>query len=213
MSEYQLFAEPREVKGKKVRQLRVQGYVPAVLYGAGIPTKSLQVATRDVERMLRDAGTTNLISVQIGSKGESHTAVVRDVQYDVISRAIQHVDFMQIVRGEKISIEVSIVLVGETSVTGTVYQDMNSVQIECLPSEMISSIEVDIASLVQEGDTITVKDLQVPDSITILADEDQLIAHTEALREVEEEEEPTVPAFEVGQVGLVSDLGSDAEDN
>ena len=107
MSEYQLFAEPRKVKGKKVRQLRAQGFVPAVLYGAGVPAKSLQIAVRDAELMLRDAGTTNLISVQIGPKGESHTAVVRDVQYNVVSRAIQHVDFMQIVRGEKISIEVT----------------------------------------------------------------------------------------------------------
>jgi hypothetical protein len=114
---------------------------------------------------------------------------------------------MQIVAGSKISTEVRIVLVGETSMIGTVLQDLNSVRIECLPSELISSIKVDISSLSLPGDTITIKDLQVPDSVTILVDGDQLVAHTEAFRE--EEEEPVAPTFEIGEVGLVSDESDD----
>lgn len=208
MSTYQLFAEPRTLKGKKVRQLRAQGYVPAVLYGTAVEPKSLQINRRALEPVMREAGSTNLISIQIGSKEDTHTVVVRDIQYDVLRRTIEHVDFMQIVMGEKISIEVSIILEGDTVVGGTVYQDLNSVQVECLPSEMISSITVDTSSLSLDGDTITVKDLQVPDSITILADEDQLVAHTEALRAEEEEEEETTPVLGVEDVELVSDRSS-----
>ena len=207
MTDYRLIAEPRTVTGKKVKQLRAQGYVPAVLYGTEVKAMKLQIAQRDLEPILRDAGTTNLISVQIGQKGDDHTVVVRDVQYEVVHRAVQHVDFMQIVAGSKISTEVSIVLVGETSMIGTILQDLNSVQIECLPSELISLIEVDITSLALPGDTITVKDLRVPDSVTILADDDQLVAHSEAFRE--EEEEPVAPTLQIGEVGLVSDESDD----
>jgi large subunit ribosomal protein L25 len=133
---------------------------------------------------------------------------VRDVDYDVVHRTVQHVDFMQIVAGSKISTEVSIVLVGETALIGTVLQDLNSLQIECLPSELISLIEVDISALALPGDIITVKDLQVPDSVTILADDDQLVVHSEAFRE--EEEEVVEPTFEIGEVGLVSDEDDEA---
>ena len=208
MSTYQLIAEPRTLKGKKVKQLRAQGYVPVVLYGTAVEPKSLQITRRALEPVMRDAGSTNLISIQIGSKEKTHTVVVRDIQYDVIRRTIEHVDFMQIVMGEKISIEVSIILEGDDLVGGTVYQDLNSLQVECLPSEMISSITVDTSALSLDGDTITVKDLQVPDSLTILADEDLLVAHTEALR-AEEEEEVATPVSEVEEVELISDRSSD----
>ena len=203
MTDYRLVAEPRTVTGKKVRQLRAQGYVPAVLYGAEVEAMNLQIARRDLEIVLRDAGTTNLISVQVGQEGDAHTVVVRDVDYEVVHRTVQHVDFMQIVAGSKITTEVSIVLIGETELIGTVLQDLNSLQIECLPSELISLIEVDISALALPGDIITVKDLQVPDSVTILADDDQLVVHSEAYRE--EEEEEVEPTFEIGEVGLVSD--------
>lgn len=205
MSTFQLLAEPRTVKGKKVRQLRAQGYVPAILYGTAIKPTSIQIARRELESVLRDAGVTNLISVQIGDSEEAHTAVVRSVQYDVISREVEHVDFMQIMMDEKISIEVNIVLEGDSLVGGSIYQDLNSVEVECLPGDMISTITVDVSGLTLDGDPITVKDLRVPRSVTILADGDQLVAHAEAFRLLEEESEE--PKIEMGTVEVASSHG------
>lgn len=195
MAEFELRAEPRTVTGKKVRRLRAQGYVPAVLYGHDTAPVKLQLAERDLVQTLRGAGTTSLISLEIGSGGEKRTTLVRDVQYDPIRRTVQHVDFYQVVMAERISTEVGIVLVGEAGIEvagyGAALQQMNAVEIECLPGDLISTIELDISPLAATGDTLTVKDLVVPAGITILAGPDEIVATTHLFRaEMEPEEVP-----------------------
>jgi len=201
---FELLVEPRTVTGKKVSNLRRQGYVPAVLYGRETAPMNLQCPAVDLERILKGAGVTSLINLQIGDGGEKRTALVRDVQYDVIRRTIQHADFYQVVMSEKITTEVDIVLTGtslvETEGEGTVLQDMNTVEIQCLPGDLISTIEVDISSLAMPGDTLTVKDLQVPTLITILAEQDGLVAYVQAFRAEQVEE-----TFEVGEVKVIGE--------
>ena len=201
---FELLVEPRTVTGKKVNNLRRQGYVPAVLYGRETAPMNLQCPAVDLERILKGAGVTSLINLQIGDGGEKRTALVRDVQYDVIRRTIQHADFYQVVMSEKITTEVDIVLTGtslvETEGEGTVLQDMNTVEIQCLPGDLISTIEVDISSLAMPGDTLTVKDLQVPTLITILAEQDGLVAYVQAFRAEQVEE-----TFEVGEVKVIGE--------
>jgi large subunit ribosomal protein L25 len=204
MAEYELLVEPRELTGKKARRLRVDGYVPAVVYGGGAEAQSVSVDSRNLERVVQEAGITSLIALQIGKNGPVERALVRDIQYDVVRRTIQHIDFMRVRVGEKLTTDVGVVLVGDQPADGMVVQDRNSVEIECLPSDLIQSIEVSIDLLESIGSTITVKDLLVADSVRILTDEDEVIAHIEALRELEEEEVTPEP-FEVGEVTIVSD--------
>lgn len=204
MEVFRLVAEPRTLTGKKVRQLRAQGYVPAVLYGSQAESVPVMFEQKELQRVLREAGTNHLVAIQLGDESEERTTLVRDIQYDAIRQTVRHVDFLQVVKGEKITTEVSIELVGETEVEGTILQDLNSVEIACLPTDLIAAIQVDISMLKGIDDMITVKDLQVPDSITILDDPDTLVVHTEAFREMEAEEPEPLP-FEVGEVRLVSD--------
>jgi large subunit ribosomal protein L25 len=205
MAEYELLVEPRELTGRKAKRLRAGGYVPAVVYGGGAEARSISVDARSLERVVQEAGITSLISLQVGQGGPVEPALVRDIQYDVIRGTIQHIDFMRVRLGERITTEVGVVLVGERPADGVVVQDRNSVEIECLPSDLIHSIEVDMSLLASIGSTITVKDLRIADSVTILTDEDEVIAHSEALRELEEEEEEAVPEpFEVGEVTVIS---------
>ncbi len=208
MTEYELLAEPREITRKKVRRLRAQGYVPGVLYGRETEPANLQFVQSDLERTLKRAGTTNLISLQIGEGGEKRTALVRDIQYDVIRQTVEHVDFYQVVMTDRITTDVSIVLVGEAPIEslgqGNVLQDLSSVEIECLPADLVSTLEIDVRSLTKPGDTLTVKDLQVPDSITVLADGDDLVVTTQAFR-AEEEEEIEEIVEEVAEVEVVGE--------
>jgi large subunit ribosomal protein L25 len=207
MTEYELLSEPREITRKKVRRLRVQGYVPGVLYGRETEPVNLQFVQSDLERMLKRAGTTNLISLQIGEGGEKRTALVRDIQYDVIRQTVEHVDFYQVVMTDKITTDVSIVLLGDAPIDslaqGSVLQEMTSVEVECLPADLVSALEIDVSSLTKPGDTLTIKDLQVPDSITVLAHGDDLVVTTHAFRAEEEEviEEVVEEAAEVEVVG------------
>lgn len=202
MAEYELLVEPRELTGKKARRLRSGGYVPAVVYGGGAEARSISVDARSLERVIQEAGITSLIALQLGESGPVESALVRDIQYDAVRRTIQHVDFMRVRLGEKITTDVGVVLVGAQPADGMVVQDRNSVEIECLPGDLIHSIEVSLSLLKSVGSTITVKDLQVADSVRILTDEDEVIAHIEALRELEEE---VAEPFEVGEVTVVTD--------
>jgi hypothetical protein len=99
---------------------------------------------------------------------------------------------MRVVVGERISTEVPIELTGTTSVTDTIIQDMNSVEIECLPRDLVPSLTADIGLLTSVDSSITIKDLNVPETITVLSDLDDIIAHVEALRELEEEKEEEI---------------------
>lgn len=199
MAEYELLVEPRELIGKQVKKLRAAGYVPAVLYGARLEAKSLSIEARALERAVQEAGFSSLLALQIGEGGPVERALIRGVQADPVRHTIEHVDFMRIRLGEKITTEVSVVLVGETPTGGTVVQDRNSVEIECLPSDLIQSIDVDLGLLSTVGSIITVKDLQLSDTVKILTHEDEVIAHSEALRELEEEVAAPEP-FELGEV-------------
>ncbi|MEN8098546.1 MAG: 50S ribosomal protein L25 [Chloroflexota bacterium] len=204
MAEYKLSAELRTVTGKKVKRLRAQGLVPAVIYGSETDSINLQIPEAKLKLILRGAGRSSLVTIDVDSEKKNRTVLLRDIQYDIIRRSIQHVDFMQIVMGEAISTEVSISLVGDPPVEGTVLQDLTSLEIECLPSDLISSVEADISSL-EIGDSLYIKDLQVPDTITILSDDDLLVAHVALLLREEEEEEVEEEVPEAGEVELVSD--------
>lgn len=212
MTEWNLCLEERNVTGKQVKRLRAQGLVPAVLYGRETAPINLQCPKGELARVVKGAGATSLINLQIGDGGETRPALVRDVQYDVIRLTIEHIDFYQVVMTDKITTQIGIVLVGKAPVEergeGTVLLDLTTIEVECLPGDLIPHVEVDVGQLSELGDTITVKALQVPATITILESEDELVAHTQALAREEEEE------LDVGLPGIdeVEVIGEKTDD-
>jgi len=138
------------------------------------------------------AGGTNLISLRIGDAGKPKMTLASEVQRDAITNELYHVDFYQVVMTEKVSAEVNIVLTGQSPAVqqadAMLLQGADSVEIECLPGDLIHSIEVDLSTLLEIDDAIYVKDLQVPANIAILTDGDELVAKVQRLRLVEEEE-------------------------
>jgi large subunit ribosomal protein L25 len=191
MEQFELRAEKRTIIGRRVKGLRREGVVPAVLYGPKTEPIPIQCGERELQRILARAGGTNLISLKIGRARKPKMALAREVQRDVITNEVYHVDFYQVVMTEKVHAEVNITLTGEPPAVQQkefmLLQGTDSVEIECLPGDLIHSIEVDLSSL-EIDDAIYVKDLQVPDNITILTDGEELVAKVQHLR-VEEEEE------------------------
>jgi large subunit ribosomal protein L25 len=212
MAEYELVAEPRTLTGKKVKRLRAKGYVPVVVYGGGGEPENLQIPARVLEPVIERAGITNLLSLRVGESQDRQVVLVREVERDAIRGTINHLDLMRVVMGEEITTEVTIVLMGEAPVGGMVVQDMTSVQVSCLPKDLISTIEVDLATLSMVGSMVSVKDLDVPDSITILAEGDDLVAHIEVLAMDEEEEEPK-PAPVVPTVSVFGEVAEESTTN
>jgi large subunit ribosomal protein L25 len=192
MEQIELKAEKRTIIGKRVKALRREGIIPALLYGPKTEPVPIQCDERELQHVLAWAGGTNLIALRIGDAGKPKMTLVSEVQRDSLTNDVYHVDFYQVVMTEKVKAEVNLILIGEPLAVQQkefmLLQGADSVEIECLPGDLIHSIEVDLSPLVGVDDAIYVKDLQVPENITILTDGDELVAKIQYLYIPEEEE-------------------------
>ncbi|MDX1613990.1 MAG: 50S ribosomal protein L25 [Candidatus Promineifilaceae bacterium] len=185
-----LTADKRNIAGKKAKQLRRRGYIPAVIYGQG-DSLLIQVENLPLRRVLRDAGTTNLIDIQVDNG--TRTVLAKDVQTHPTRGSLIHVDFYEVNMQEKIVVEAALVPTGIAPPVvdglGTTPLVVHAVEIECLPDNLISEIEVDLTQIETPEDMISVGDLPVPEGVDILTDLSLTVARFEYLREEEEEEE------------------------
>jgi large subunit ribosomal protein L25 len=193
MEEILLNAEKRTMMGKRVKQLRHQGFVPGVLYGHHIEPVSVQVEDRALREVLQAAGVNRLVTLTVPGLGEPKNVLVRDLQRDTISHVPLHVDFYEVVMTERLTAEVPIVLLGESPIVatgeGVLFEGMDTIEIECLPGDLPPQIELDISGLTAIDDTILVGQLQVSDAVDVLVDADEIVVKIlpPAAEEIEEE--------------------------
>jgi large subunit ribosomal protein L25 len=216
MEQIELGAQLRSVTGKKVKRLRSQGLMPLVVYGRISESVPIQAVTTEVaQAFARSSG--QLIALTIEGEREPRMVLARDIQRDFITGAYLHADLYQVDITETVQVEVPLVIVGEPPLVNTgeavLSVVLNSVEIECLPTDIVQSFEVDVSSLITMDDVFHVSDLAVPDSITVLTDEEEMIARLQYIVEEEEEEEeeelfglePSVEDVEVIQRGAEED--------
>lgn len=202
----ELAAEKRAVLGKRVKQLRRQGWVPGVMYGHGFSPLALQFEERILRQLLSKVGGSRLVSVKIKGMKQPEIALVRDVQRDPIRDTLLHVDFYRVQMTERLTAEIPLVIVGESPVvearTGILLQGISAIEVECLPGDLVDAIEVDLSDLVEIDQGVYVRDLAVPAGIEILADPDEMIVRVAPLEaeELPEEEEEVVPEAEEVEV-------------
>lgn len=182
MERIELIAHRREPRGKGgARKLRGQGLVPAILYGPKTRSTAVALDRKDMIRVL-EQGQNVLIDLKIrdgaGKKGDSdHIVMIRDFQVDPLKGVPIHADLLEISMEEKMTVEVPIRLVGKpegTEMGGVLEQVRRELLIECLPTELPPSIEVDVGHL-NIGDSIHVEDITA-DKVKILADPHLTIA-------------------------------------
>ena len=192
MEDLRLKATQRDALGKKSRFLRRQGITPTHLYGNNIKSLALQCDATELQHLLALAGRTRLISLEVGEK-QPRSVFVREIQRDEVTRQLLHVDFYQVRKGEKITVGVPIVFVGEAPAMKErgrmIAHGINSLSIECLPDNVPPQIEVDLSTLEDLEQVIHVKDIVLGADITVNADPEQLVVKvTEAVvKEVVEE--------------------------
>jgi large subunit ribosomal protein L25 len=214
MEQIELSAAPRQVLGKQVKALRRAGLVPANLYGRSIEPLALQVDAKPLSRVLSRAGTSRLITLSVEGRKEPQVALIRDIQREPITGSLYHVDFFVVSMTERIKVEVNIVAVGESPAVqrgeGVLVQALNSVQIECLPGDLVDVLRVDVSNLDKIDAQLTVKDLLVSDRVKILADPDETVVRVTPIRE--EKVEEVVPAAEVAPEVEVIEKGKKEEE-
>jgi len=192
VADLRLKATHRMVLGKKTRFLRRQRITPAHLYGRGVSSVALQCDTDELVNLVAHAGKTRLINLEVdGEKPKS--VFVREIQRDVITRELLHIDFYQVKRTEKIAVDVPIVLVGEAPALKfkgrMLVHGINSLSVECLPTNVPPQIDIDITQLEEVEQAIHVKDIVLDPEITVHADPEQLVAKISKVMVKEEVEE------------------------
>jgi large subunit ribosomal protein L25 len=196
-----LTAEPRTIIGKKVKTLRRNGIVPAVVYGQREPI-SIQLDRKEARRVLRAADANSLITIE--TSGKKYTTLVRDVQQHLTRRDILHVDFYEVNMMEEVTTEADLIRSGVLKTDllsmGQVSLMLRSLEISARPDALISEILVDMGLFNSPDDSILVKDLPIPDGVTVLTDPETPVAIFSYLREevAEDEDEDIDPtAIEV----------------
>ena len=204
---------PRELMGKKVGRLRRAGIVPVHLYGPGMESRALQCNASQLIRVLATAGGATPIHITIQGEPGNHLAFAREIQWDPKRDDLLHVDLLAADVSRPVTAQVPIVLIGESAgartVSGTVMHQLRTVDIQALPLEMPSAIELDISVMEEPDSVIRVSDLPIPENATLLSDVEDLVVRIELPRvEVEVEVEE---GLEEGEEGAGADDGGAAE--
>lgn len=189
MEALKLQASSRQTGKGHAKNLRQNGLVPAVMYSKGNEAQLLQIEAKPLDKVISVAGTHQLISIQIDNEKPVMT-LAREIQMNSIRREFLHVDFYIVDMDEKVTADVPLVLVGESPAVrdqgGILTQGLDQLEIECLPGDLIASIEVNVDGLLEFNDSIIVSDLQVPDTVTVLSDPESMVAKIEAPRKAED---------------------------
>lgn len=186
-----LNAEPRQVTGKKVKALRREGLVPAIMYGKDVEPTAIQLDDKETDKLLSQAGASTLIDLKIGKK--THKVLFRAVQRDPITQQLLHVDLLQVAMDVAIRTYIPIELVGEApavkNLGGVLVSGLSEIEVEALPSDLIDRITVDLEVLQEMDASITVADLFAGKDVTVLTDPEELVARIvyQIAEEVEEE--------------------------
>lgn len=195
MDKIELKVANREILGKRVKHLRRQGITPVHVFGHGIESLALQCDTKELERVLSQAGQTRLIDLKLAKEKKPRTVVVREFDRDWRRGELVHVDLYQVKMEEKIRLEIPVVLIGEAPAlkakTNMLDHELGTLTIECLPAKIPGSIEVDINCLAELNQAIRVKDITLDKDITVLNSPDLVVAKI-SLRPVEKVEEKVV---------------------
>ena len=211
----ELSAQPRTVQGKQVKQLRQEGWVPGVMYGHSFEPMSLQFEERKLGRLLAHVSGSQLISIQVADQKEPEMALLRDVQRDVIKGTILHVDFYRVRMTERLTAEIPLAIVGESPVLrqheGILLQGISTIEVECLPGDLVDEIAVDLSDLEEIGQGVYVRDLAIPSGIEVLTDPDEMIVRIVALAEEEVIEEMLEEELELGveEIEVITEAGEE----
>jgi len=180
MDRISLNASERNIVGKKVKKLRLEGLVPGHVFGKGLETEHVSVDGKDFHKAFASSGETGLIDLKIGEE-KIRPVLIRGVQYDPVTGGLLNIDFYQVDLKQKVKVPVPLVLIGEEPESvklgeNIVLQTLNEVEVEALPTDLVEKIEVDITSLKNVDDSISIGQLSYDrEKLTVQAAADEIV--------------------------------------
>jgi len=191
MEKLVLKAKKRDVFGKKLKKERKAGFLPAVVYGHNFESIPVFVDKKEFRKIYKQAGTSSLITLNLEDK--KINVLIHEVEKEPISQEPKHVDFYRVKMTEKITADVPLKFVGEAPAAkiygAIIVKNFEKIEVECLPADLPHEIEVDLSPLTEIDSVIYVKDLNIPENVKVLADEEEavVVATPPAAEEIEEE--------------------------
>ena len=189
-----LSAEVRKETGKQVKKLRQKGVLPATVFGHNLKSASLSVNAKDFTKVFHQAGETGLVELKYGTV--SQPTLIADVQTHPVNRDILHIQFHAVSLTEKIKANVPLELVGESPAVanniGLLLQTLNEIEVEALPTDLPEKISVNVSTLSEIGQQLTVNDLAILKGVEILTGKEEVVVKVapliseEAKKEAEE---------------------------
>lgn len=174
----QLNAQARSENNGKARKIRTAGFIPAVIYGFGKENKNIKVKKHDFEKVFAVAGEFNLVDLSI-DKAAPEKVIIKDIQRDSLTDGIIHIDFYQVDMTKKITTEIPLNFIGEAKAVkelgGTLVKNMDTVEVECLPGDLASSIDVDISKLEVFDQFIRLHDLVLPKGVALAQETNEAV--------------------------------------
>lgn len=182
-----LEGEVRSEFGKgAARRLRMENKIPASIYAHGNEPLFLQLPMKETTNAMRHVNA--IYDLEFGN--ETHTAVVKDIQRNPVKRIIEHIDFYEVKKGEKIEIEVPVFIEGEIKGNGVAFVDVQNLRVKADVSNLPESFVLSVEGM-REGESILAKDIKLPEGAELLdIDPDESVASVKILQD----DEPEAPA-------------------
>jgi large subunit ribosomal protein L25 len=205
MEKIVLKAVKREVTGKQVKALRRAGQLPAVIYGRHVEPISISLEAHATGLVLARLTSSTLVTIDV--EGQEYAALVREKQRDFIKGNLTHIDFLALDLSETIRTKVRLTFTGVSSAvkdySAVLVHRMEAFEVECLPADLPERINVDISSIKEIGNNIRVRDISLPENVTVLDDADDIVIIATIAKEEASEEgaaalaEAAAPAISV----------------
>jgi large subunit ribosomal protein L25 len=206
----QLSATVRTQTGKGAsRRARREGKIPAVLYGHGADPQHLELPGHDFAAVLRHAGTNAVLTLDIA--GKEQFALTKALEIHPIRRTIQHADLLVVRRGEKVNVEVNVIVEGDAAPDTLVNQETNAIEIEAealsIPEQLTVSVEG-----AAPGTQFTAGQIELPRGVTLLSDPDLLVVNVVQAPTAEDLAEDGAGEEGEAQAGAGDDEAGDASE-
>lgn len=193
-----LQVQKRETRGKQLRTERAEGKLPGVVYGPKQEAIPLSLDKSAFEKIFRDAGESTIIV--LNGLEEDVEVLVHDVVFDSTKGGAVHVDFYAIERGKELTTHVPLEYEGKApaeEMNGVLNKVLHEIEITCRPSALPHNIPVDVSGLAEIDSQIKIKDLNIPEGVTVEHDPEDIVA---LIVEVEEEVEEVPEAVDMDAI-------------
>jgi len=185
-----LLAKSRKIVGKKVKTLRKEGLLPAVLYGPGIESKPLQIEFKEFEKTYKESGENTLIDLEV-AQDKKYLVLIHNVKNDPLTGNPLHADLYQPALDKRTETEIPIILEGEApavkTLGGTLIKNIAEIKVRALPQKLPKEFRVDINNLKTFDDHILIKDLKTSADVEILRELNEIVAQVMPPENIEEE--------------------------